>query len=78
MYFFFSFPFIIKKIKMTFPPYLFNHIVLMMENNSWEHISTLAKEWYRRMGWLEPSEELLDLIVTVVRVKHTQEVLSDQ
>lgn len=50
----------------------------MMENNSWEHISTLAKEYYRRMGWLDPSEELLDLIVTVVRVKHTEEVLSDQ
>lgn len=63
---------------MTFPPYLFNHILLMMENDSWEHISTLAKEYYRRLNWYEPTEELLDLIVTVVRVKHAEEVLSNQ
>jgi len=64
---------------MTFPPYLFNHILLMMDNDSWEHISTLAKEYYRRLNWHEPTEEMLELIVTVVRVKYAHEtVLSNQ
>lgn len=46
-----------------------------MENDSWEHICTLAKDYYRRLNWHEPTEEILELIVTAVRVKYANETV---
>jgi len=60
---------------MTFPPYLFNHVVMCMENTTYAHIRDLVNDWYKQNGWELPSSEEMDLIICVVRSKYEDEVV---